>query len=116
MSKGKETRYINLLTKVDRVVVRSEIYKGVVVSFSVQYEALIKSRWRKIMRYDNSHNDSIGPHRHVYYPNGLDLRTIMHTKDSNEAFTEAQFSIKRYFQQYRESYIILLEKGGGAKK
>ncbi len=104
--------YTNFLSDVDRVVIRQVRERGAIVEFSVQYEALINSRWRKITRYDSSH---YYPHRHVYYPNRPEYKHAMNTTDNNNAFTEAQLVIKKNFRRMRESYIILIRNVGGGE-
>jgi hypothetical protein len=99
--------YIYLLTDVDRVIVRQLRDGYNVLQFSVQYEALINSRWRKITRYDNAHDSE--PHRHVYYPfDKEEYRHPMSSNDNNDAFTEAQMSIKKNFMAMKESYILIM--------
>ena len=104
--------YTNFLTDVDRVIVRQVRDGRSVLNFAVQYEALIKSRWRKITRYDNAHGY---PHRHVYYPYKREYKHSMNTQDSNEAFTEAQIVIKNNFKTMKESYILLMKNVEGGK-
>ena len=104
---GRITEYVHMLTEVDRYIVSQVIHGPAVVKFSVQYEALIRSRWRKIIRYDNSHGYA---HKHLYYPNDVEYKQTMNTTDYNQSFTEAQQIIKKDFMTMRENYIIMLER------
>lgn len=104
--------YTNLLTDKDRIKVRQVTSGHDVIDFSVQYEALIESRWRKIARYDSAHGQ---PHRHVYRPNDKEYKHPMNEQDNNLAFTEAQTVIKRNFMALKERYIIALGNAEGDK-
>jgi len=108
-----ERKYINLLTDTDRVYNRQVTNGHAVLEFSVQYMALINSRWRKITRFDNARNH--GPHRHVFYPRGSQYKYPMNTQDPNQALTEAQMTIKKNFRQMRESYTMVLNRRGGGE-
>ena len=105
--------YTNPLSDVDRVKIRQVRDGHYILEFSVQYEALIKSRWRKITRFDNAHGSY--PHRHVYYPHNQEYKHTMNTPNSNDAFTEAQLFIKHNFMRMKESYIILTRNVGGGE-
>ena len=98
------------LSEDDRIKVRQVRNGSRIVKFSVQYEALINSRWRKITRYDNAHGY---PHRHVYYPHQPEYKYALATQNNNSAFTEAQLKVKKTFMQMKERYIILIRTGGG---
>jgi hypothetical protein len=103
--------YTIVLTDTDRIKVRQVRNGRRVVNFSVQYETLIRGHWRRVTRFDNAHGYA---HRHVYYPHQPEYKQAMNTHDINTAFTEAQAIIKRRFPRLRESYILLLERGGEA--
>ena len=100
-------RYIFLLSDVDRMVIRQDRAGRNVLSFSVQLEVLINSRWRKAMRFDSADGH---PHRHVFYPDGREYRENMATEDNNEAFTQAQIIVRKAFQEIHERYKIVLER------
>ena len=103
--------YTIFLSDVDRIQVRQTRSGNRILEFSVQYEALINSRWRKIIRYDNAHDSS--PHRHVFYPDNPEYKHPMDILDSNDAFTEAQIVVKKSFMRMKESYILLLSRTDG---
>jgi hypothetical protein len=106
MPKQSKTYTISL-TDADRIIVR-QVRNGYNIStFSVQYEALIYSRWHKITRYDSAHGH---PHRHVYYPNRKEYKHPMSTADNNHAFTEAQLVIKKNFMSMKSRYILLIDR------
>lgn len=105
-----ERKYINPLTDKDKIITRIETDGHRVVSFSVQYEALIYSRWRKIVRYDSAHGH---PHRHVFNPDSTEYYHLLMTEDNNDALTEAQIVIKKSFITMRERYIIAIDRKRG---
>jgi hypothetical protein len=105
----RDEEYTNMLTDVDRVKVRQRREGRRVLGFSVQYEALIKSRWRKIVRFDSADGS---PHRHIFHAGGTEYRLQMFHSDNNDAFTEATTVVKRTFQQMRENYLIKAQKDG----
>lgn len=109
----QEKRFKHFITDADRVTTRIVKDKNSILVFSVRYHALIKGKWRLITAFDNSHSSI--PHRHVYYPDQPEYKYTMIKPDPNEALTEAQFTIKKNFQEMRERYILLLEKDGGGK-
>lgn len=96
------TEYTSFLTDIDRISVRIERNRHSVTSFSVQYEALINSRWRKIVRYDSA--DGF-PHRHIFHADKKEYRQLMSVVDNNEALSEALTIIKKKFQVMRTNYI-----------
>ena len=102
-----EKRYIIPLSDTDRMIVRQDRSGYEVLSFSVQLEVLINSRWRKAMRFDSADER---PHRHVFYPNGKEYRENMAAKDNNEAFTQAQAIVKKSFQEIHERYKLVMER------
>jgi hypothetical protein len=108
---GPSRVYTVILTDVDHIKVRQVKNGSKIIEFSVQYNSLIRGKWRKITRYDNAHGY---PHRHVYYPNKPEYKHSMNTLDTNEAFTEAQIGIKKNFIRMKETYIILMRNVGEA--
>lgn len=102
------TNYKTLLTDSDRIVTRFEKRGKNILEFSVQYEALIDSRWRKVRRYDSSHDQ---PHFHVFSLGGEELYTQPFPyANLNEALTESQAVIKKTFEVLRESYLMTKRK------
>lgn len=106
---GQEKTYTRFLSEVDRVKVYRLKYKGTIVRFSVQHEVLVAGRWRKVVRYDDKHDQ---PHRHTFYPDGSEYRQKMEEIDSTTAFTVANDLVKKNFVQVRERYILLLDNHG----
>jgi len=84
--------YNNFLTDADRIAVRKVTNGRTVVEFSVQYDALIDSRWRKVTRYDNKHGT---PHQHIFGPGKAQYRQVMISADNNAALTEAIMVLKK---------------------
>ena len=66
---GKEISFIYSLSPDlrDRLRVSALKEKGKIISFVVQYEALFKSRWYPIVRYDTSHGFA---HRDIIHYSG----------------------------------------------
>lgn len=102
-----EKRYIIPLSDIDRMIIRQDRIGHDVVAFSVQLELLVKSRWRKAMRFDSAHGI---PHRHVFLPNGQEYKENMAATDNNDAFTQAQTIVKKSFQEIHERYTLFLER------
>jgi hypothetical protein len=103
----KNIEYTNALTDEDRVKVRQHQDGKNILEFSVQYEALIDGRWRKITRYDSCHGI---PHRHVFHIDGKEYRHTVVANDNNEAFTEALMVTKKNFLKFKENYLTVRRK------
>ena len=103
------TEYKELLpTGQDRIVTRFKRSGKQVVEYSVQYEALIASRWRVVERFDNFHGAS---HRHVYRADKKKYWFPFPYSDNNKALTEAQKLIKSSFQKMKDNYLMTGKKG-----
>lgn len=102
-----EKRYTVPLSDADRMIIRQDRTGHQILTFSVQLEVLLNSRWRKAMRFDSADGH---PHRHVFYPDGREYRENMAAEDNNEAFTQAQAIVKKSFQEIHERYKLVLER------
>jgi len=91
-----------LLTDKDKLRISFTKHKGKILKFVVQYYSLTGSRWRTIMRIDNSHGFS---HRHVYHLRKKELRVVL-SGDTNSAFTESKTYILKNFQRIKENYLF----------
>jgi len=69
-----------------------------VVRFVVQYEALIRSRWHPVVRYDTAHHEA---HAHLFHPDGTSDRTVLEFPTYAEAFTHAYRDLKARWRWYR---------------
>jgi hypothetical protein len=103
----KHIEYTTTLSDIDRLKVRQHQDGRHIIEFSVQYEALIDGRWRKIVRYDSCHG---GPHRHVFNADRKEYRHAVVANNNNEAFTEALLVIKKNFPLIKENYLITKQR------
>ncbi len=103
MKKAQYTQFLSDQDKLDIFFIQN---RGKVSYFSVNYSALINSRWRTIMRMDNCHGLS---HRHTYHLQRKQFRIILNT-DNNTAFTESKSYIIKNFVRIRENYIKVRRK------
>lgn len=85
----------------DRLRVSALRQKNEIIRFVVQYEALIKNRWRAIVRYDTSHGFS---HKDIIHFKGEEDKQPLHFQDFNMAFTFAIQDLKTSWKWYRMAY------------
>jgi hypothetical protein len=85
----------------DRLRVRATKVRGRIVSFVVQYEALIQDRWRAVVRYDTAHRFA---HKDVLHPDGSVDKQPVNFANLNLAFTFAVQDLKSLWQWYRYGY------------
>jgi len=97
---GKEISFIYSLSPDlrDRLRVSALKEKGKIISFVVQYEALFKSRWYPIVRYDTSHGFA---HRDIIHYSGRKEKQPLYFPDYNFAFTFAIQDLKSLWRWYR---------------
>jgi hypothetical protein len=77
--------------------------KGRVISFAVQYDALINGKWVEITRVDTQHGSA---HRHMFSPNGKETKTPFYCNSYNEGLTEAVRFVTENFQRLRDNYKL----------
>lgn len=75
--------------------------KGNILSFTVQYEALIHNKWYPIIRYDTAHGFA---HKDVLHPDGSVDKQPLYFPNYNLAFTYAIQDIKSLWQWYKQGY------------
>jgi len=75
--------------------------KGQVFKFVVQYEALLKGKWRPIVRYDTSHGFA---HKDIIHYTGEEDKQPLYFQDLNIAFTFAIQDLKNIWKWYRIAY------------
>jgi hypothetical protein len=85
----------------DRLRVTALKRRGKIAKFVVQYEALIKDRWRPIVRYDTSHGFA---HKDIIHWNGEEEKQPLYFGDLNAAFTFAIQDLKTSWKWYRIAY------------
>jgi hypothetical protein len=85
----------------DRLRVRATKTRGRVVSFAVQYEALIEGQWRAIVRYDTAHRFA---HKDILHPNGSVDKQPLDFPSLTLAFTFAIQDLKSLWRWYRYGY------------
>lgn len=97
----KLKNYTQYLTDEDKLDVSFTESHGKISKFSVNYSALINSRWRYIMRIDNCHGQ---PHRHTYHLQRKQYWVLL-SSSINKAFTEAKKYIMKDFRKIKENYL-----------
>jgi hypothetical protein len=85
----------------DRLRVRATKEGGIVISFVVQYEALIAAQWHPIVRYDTSYGFS---HKVTMHPDGREDKQPLALPTYNITFTFAIEDLKASCRWYREGY------------
>ncbi len=100
----KEVNYSYPITEEDKIRVSFRKRRGKIEHFSIQYFALINSRWRSIMRFDTCHGYA---HKHTFHLHKKEY-IINLTSDGdnlNEVFTESKEHIKNNFEKIKSNYL-----------
>lgn len=74
---------------------------GVVIAFTIQYEAEIDGQWHEIVRYDSAHGR---PHKDLLHPDGSETKEEFPYYTNAEVITLGQNDIRKNWQRYREQY------------
>ena len=90
----------------DRLRIRATKTRGRIVSFVVQYEALIQGEWKAIVRYDTAHRFA---HKDILHPDGSADKQPINFPNLNLAFTFAVQDLKSLWRWYRYGYEKELE-------
>jgi hypothetical protein len=90
----------------DRLRIRATKTRGRIVSFVVQYEALIQGEWKAIVRYDTAHRFA---HKDILHPDGSADKQPINFSNLNLAFTFAVQDLKSLWRWYRYGYEKELE-------
>lgn len=85
----------------DRLRVSALKRRGEIVKFVVQYEALIESEWRPIIRYDTSHGFA---HKDIIHYNGEQEKQPLYFPNLNMALTFAIQELKISWRWYRMAF------------
>lgn len=85
----------------DRLRVKATKTRGGIVSFIVQYEALIRGQWRPVVRYDTAHRFA---HKDILHPDGLVDKQPLNFPSLNLAFTFTIQDLKSLWRWYRYGY------------
>ena len=91
----------------DRLRVQATKIRGKIVSFVVQYEALIQGQWRAIVRYDTAHRFA---HKDILHPDGSVDKQPLNFPSLNLAFTFAIQDLKSLWPWYRCGYEKELQR------
>ncbi len=91
----------------DRLRVQATKIRGKIVSFVVQYEALIQGQWRAIVRYDTAHRFA---HKDILHPDGSVDKQPLNFPSLNLAFTFAIQDLKSLWPWYRYGYEKELQR------
>ena len=98
----KETKFTVMLTPADRYRHKHVRFRGGVLSFVVQYELVLDSVWRPVVRYDTEHGFA---HRDLFDNTGNKKKTPMFTEDYNEALIFAEYDIKSNWKIYKKTFL-----------
>lgn len=100
----KRVDYSHSLTREDKIRIAFRESRGEIEDFTVQYSALIKSRWRPIMRVDTHHGYA---HRHTFhFSSGEHIVNLTSPGDRlNEIFTEWSGYIRNNFEKIKNNYL-----------
>jgi len=90
----------------DRLRIRATKTRGRIVSFVVQYEALIQGEWKPIVRYDSAHRFA---HKDILHSDGSADKQPLNFPNLNLAFTFAVQDLKSLWRWYRYGYEKELE-------
>lgn len=85
----------------DRLRVLAQVEGKTVLRFSVQYEGLMKHKWRTIVRYDTSHGFA---HKDIVHPDGTVEKQPLLFYNFNLALTFAIQDLKALWKWYRVAY------------
>lgn len=96
-----EKEYRKLLSLEDKLTIRLVTKKGKVVFFVVQYYALIKGKWKTIMRADNCHGTG---HIHRYHLQSKEFKLSLN-KENSKAFNDAREHIMKDFIKIKENFL-----------
>jgi hypothetical protein len=91
----------------DRLRVQATKIRGKIVSFVVQYEALIQGQWRAIVRHDTAHRFA---HKDILHPDGSVDKQPLNFPSLNLAFTFAIQDLKSLWPWYRYGYEKELQR------
>jgi len=104
---NREIAYTTVLTDMDRVKTRMIRLGHKILEFSVQYEALIRGRWRRVTRFDSMHGS---PHRHTFYDKGKEYKQPFPCSSNNAGLTKAQKIIRDNYHSMRSNYLTQSRK------
>ncbi len=103
----KEHEYTILLTDEDWIKNRFVTKGPEIIEFSVQYETLVESNWRKVMRIDSSHS---GVHRHIFHPYDAEYQQPFPCTDLNNGLTKAQTFFREQYHSIKSNYLTELRR------
>lgn len=100
----KKVDYTHSLTEEDKIRIAFREKRGEIEDFTVQYSALINSRWRSIMRIDAHHGYA---HQHTFHFRSTEhIVNLTSPGDRlNEVFTESSKHIKNNFEKIKRNYL-----------
>lgn len=99
----KKTKFKKYLTDQDFLMVEFFLKHGKIVEFCLQYDALLDTKYRTIMRIDNCHGSL--PHKHVYHQIKKQTKQFVDS-DPHIAFNAGQKFILVNFKKIKENFIF----------
>ena len=82
--------------------VRHTRSEGKVTEFMVQYEIVVRGKWRPIVRYDTSHGYA---HRDLMHADGRKEKVELLLRNLNICLTYAENDLRANWKFYRESFL-----------
>ena len=101
------TEYLRLLDDENRIRVKFETERGKIQKFIVQYEVMVVSNWKPVVRYDTAHGFA---HRDILMPDGSQKKESFDLGDFGSTLTFAQEDLLRNWKSYRENYLRRMKK------
>ena len=102
MSGLKESSFLIALTPEDRYRHSHVRFRGVILSFVVQYETKLEGKWHPVVRYDTEHGYA---HRDLIDREGNKSKTPVFARDYNEALTFAEYDVKSNWKIYKQAFL-----------
>lgn len=96
-----EYLYYLSLEQRDRLRVRFERERTLVIRFVVQYEAEIAGQWYAVVRYDTAHGFA---HRDIMHPDGRVEKQPLPWMSYNVAMTYAMQDLKLQWRRFRQAF------------
>jgi len=100
----KTPDYSYPLTPEDKIRICFRENRGKIEHFIVQYSALIKGRWRSIMRFDTCHGYA---HKHTFHLKDKEyiVNLTKSEDDLNGVFTESTRYVKNNFGEIKSNFL-----------
>ena len=103
----RQVEFQQLLDSSNILRARFDLERGEVLKFAVQLESRFGDEWVPVVRYDTAHDFA---HCDRLHPYGEAVKTVMTTRNYNEALTLAMDDLIKNWRVYRRRYGQWLRK------